>query len=87
MPDVVLEHKRDVRHVIGKTIGTLGVVSGRSRRPTGILPARLGPKIAFREGFPAARSGCFNRRISDLARFSRPARDRHAAPERPNRAG
>jgi len=87
MPHILVEHKGDVRHVIGKSIGTSWVVSGRSGRPTGMLPARLGPKIAFLEGLLQARNGLFPLRINDLARFSRPARDRHAAPEGPNRAG
>jgi hypothetical protein len=73
VPHVLVEHSCDMRHALGKSIGTLGVVSGRSGRPTGTLPARLGPKIAFAEGLLEARNGFFHRRINDLQRFDRPA--------------
>jgi hypothetical protein len=72
-------HKRlEQRHV--------GGVLERPWRATGILPARLGPKIAFREGLLEARNDRFHRRINDLERYSRPAYYRHAAPEGRNRA-
>ena len=62
-----------MRRVVGKSIGTLGVVLSRSRRPTGILPARLGPKIAFSEGLLEAQNDLFHSRINDLQRFAGPA--------------